>query len=509
MAMIRCISCGKEVSDRVPKCMYCGAQIGAAGAQRWTGIGDPAANGWVNGGTGSLDLTVNGTGQGNAGGSIPVSAPAMQSNNSLIPSSVPAKNSGNSFISASVPAKESGNSTIPPEAPTGGSGIFYMPGPSSAGSGTAAAGPVAGESSAAPAENTDNAVYKGSAGMAATDGREPAVAAGNGTYKPGDSTGTREAPQMQGSFRNGPDPQAQDRSAAQGTWQGQGDPMSNGSNPPVKENPLVRWFKSKPFGKKVLIVALTVLLGPPIIIGLFKGIISSVSGSSRSSSRSSAAYEQEVEAEEIKRTEEAAPAESTKIAMPEKASALKGESYEDVVKILEGAGFSNIKLVADPDLINGFLHDDGDVEKVSVGGHTSFSKKDSFDPDVEIVITYHTYPEDKKKEQEAKAEPTKAENTDVSASAKDDGKVTQTFKEKMDAYEAFFDEYIAFMNKYMSADETQMMSMMTDYMNFMLKYSEAMEALDSIDQDSLSAADLAYYTEVMLRIDAKLMNSMY
>ena len=454
MAMIRCISCGKEVSDRVPKCMYCGAQIGAAGAQRWTGIGDPAANGWVNGGTGSLDLTVNGTGQGNAGGSIPVSAPAMQSNNSLIPSSVPAKNSGNSFISASVPAKESGNSTIPPEAPTGGSGIFYMPGPSSAGSGTAAAGPVAGESSAAPAENTDH-------------------------------------------------------SAAQGTWQGQGDPMSNGSNPPVKENPLVRWFKSKPFGKKVLIVALTVLLGPPIIIGLFKGIISSVSGSSRSSSRSSAAYEQEVEAEEIKRTEEAAPAESTKIAMPEKASALKGESYEDVVKILEGAGFSNIKLVADPDLINGFLHDDGDVEKVSVGGHTSFSKKDSFDPDVEIVITYHTYPEDKKKEQEAKAEPTKAENTDVSASAKDDGKVTQTFKEKMDAYEAFFDEYIAFMNKYMSADETQMMSMMTDYMNFMLKYSEAMEALDSIDQDSLSAADLAYYTEVMLRIDAKLMNSMY
>lgn len=461
MAMIRCISCGKEVSDRVPKCMYCGAQIGAAGAQRWTGIGDPAANGGVNGGTGSLDLTVNGTGQGNAGGSIPVSTPAIQSDNSFIPSSVPAKNSGNSFIPASVPAKESGNSTISSEAPTGGSGIFYMTGPSSAGSGTAAAGPVAGESSAAPAENTDNAVYKGSAGAAATDSREPAFAAGNG------------------------------------------------STPPAKENPLVRWFMGKPFGKKVLIVALTVLLGPPIIIGLFKGIISSVSGSSRSSSRSSAVYEQEVEAEEIKRTEEAAPTESTKIAMPEKASALKGESYEDVVKILEGAGFSNIKLVADPDLINGFLHDDGDVEKVSVGGHTSFSKKDSFEPDVEIVITYHTYPEDKKKEQEAKAEPTKAENTDVSASAKDDGKVTQTFKEKMDAYEAFFDEYIAFMNKYMSADETQMMSMMTDYMNFMLKYSEAMEALDSIDQDSLSAADLAYYTEVMLRIDAKLMNSMY
>ncbi len=140
------------------------------------------------------------------------------------------------------------------------------------------------------------------------------------------------------------------------------------------------------------------MLGPPIIIGFVKGIFSSATGS-RSSSRSSSYYEQEEEEEreaEAQPTAEAKPVESAKIYMPQKASAFKGESYEDVVKILEGAGFHNIKLVADPDLINGFLHDDGDVEKVSVGGYTSFSTSDSFDPDVEIVITYHTFPDSKK-----------------------------------------------------------------------------------------------------------------
>ena len=39
-----------------------------------------------------------------------------------------------------------------------------------------------------------------------------------------------------------------------------------------------------------------------------------------------------------------------------------------------------------------------------------------------------------------------------------------------------------------------MLSDFTDYMN---KYAEIMEKLDEIDEDSLSAADLAYYTEVV------------
>ena len=46
--------------------------------------------------------------------------------------------------------------------------------------------------------------------------------------------------------------------------------------------------------------------------------------------------------------------------------------------------------------------------------------------------------------------------------------------------------------------------MLTDYMSMMTRYTETMEKLDAIDEDTLSTAENAYYLEVMLRINAKL-----
>ena len=46
--------------------------------------------------------------------------------------------------------------------------------------------------------------------------------------------------------------------------------------------------------------------------------------------------------------------------------------------------------------------------------------------------------------------------------------------------------------------------MLMEYADFMSKYSEAMDSLDKIDEDELSNEELAYYTEVMGRINAKL-----
>ena len=46
--------------------------------------------------------------------------------------------------------------------------------------------------------------------------------------------------------------------------------------------------------------------------------------------------------------------------------------------------------------------------------------------------------------------------------------------------------------------------MLSDLADYMTKYSETMLKLDEIDEDSLSAADLAYYTEVNARIMKKL-----
>ncbi len=77
----------------------------------------------------------------------------------------------------------------------------------------------------------------------------------------------------------------------------------------------------------------------------------------------------------------------------------------------------------------------------------------------------------------------------------------EQFRQKMDAYEAFFDSYIAFMRTYDSDDTSAML----EYLSMMAKYAEAIEALDSIDESQLTPEEDAYYLEVMLRIQQKLM----
>lgn len=80
--------------------------------------------------------------------------------------------------------------------------------------------------------------------------------------------------------------------------------------------------------------------------------------------------------------------------------------------------------------------------------------------------------------------------------------VTPEFKEYMDGYETFIDDYIAFIQSYENSDDV--MSMLSDYTDMMTRYTETMEALNSVDTDSLSAADELYYLEVMSRIEMKL-----
>ena len=93
---------------------------------------------------------------------------------------------------------------------------------------------------------------------------------------------------------------------------------------------------------------------------------------------------------------------------------------------------------------------------------------------------------------------TGANDTDVPAG------VTPEFKAQMDEYEAFFDEYVEFMQKYSASDNP--VALMSEYLEFMQKYTKAMEALDAIDESTLSDADSLYFAEVTLRIDEKLLS---
>jgi apolipoprotein N-acyltransferase len=77
--------------------------------------------------------------------------------------------------------------------------------------------------------------------------------------------------------------------------------------------------------------------------------------------------------------------------------------------------------------------------------------------------------------------------------------VTPEFKATMDEYEAFYDEYIAFTKKYTSG-EGDYLSMLGDYMKMIERLSEWEDKIDNIDEDSLSAADQAYYLVVTARV---------
>lgn len=79
------------------------------------------------------------------------------------------------------------------------------------------------------------------------------------------------------------------------------------------------------------------------------------------------------------------------------------------------------------------------------------------------------------------------------------------FKETMDSYEAFFDKYIDIMKRYQANPYD--LSLMVDYFEYLEKYSEAMEKLDALGDEDMSAEEAIYYTETVLRINKKVLSA--
>ncbi len=75
------------------------------------------------------------------------------------------------------------------------------------------------------------------------------------------------------------------------------------------------------------------------------------------------------------------------------------------------------------------------------------------------------------------------------------------FRASMDSLEEFFNKYVDFMNSYDTNDPL----MLVEYGEMMTQYADAMGKIEAIDEGTLSAEDLAYYTEVMGRINQKLL----
>lgn len=103
-----------------------------------------------------------------------------------------------------------------------------------------------------------------------------------------------------------------------------------------------------------------------------------------------------------------------------------GENYKTVISQFEETGFTNIKTEVLDDLITGWLTKDGEIEQVEINGDTEFSADDRFQKNSKIVITYHTFSEEEKKE--AKSTDEKKSNAKSPDDEKKDTKSTDEKK---------------------------------------------------------------------------------
>ena len=77
--------------------------------------------------------------------------------------------------------------------------------------------------------------------------------------------------------------------------------------------------------------------------------------------------------------------------VPISAKQAKGEQYQDIVEQFENAGFGNIVVSVDYDLITGWINGVGEVESVSINGDTTFEQGSTFAVDAKIEIVYHDF----------------------------------------------------------------------------------------------------------------------
>ncbi len=79
-------------------------------------------------------------------------------------------------------------------------------------------------------------------------------------------------------------------------------------------------------------------------------------------------------------------------------------------------------------------------------------------------------------------------------------------KELLDSYEAFIDEYIAFMQQYLYGDSEDLLAMLSDYYDLIMQLEQFEEKVNALDESDLTTTELAYYLEIMNRVNRKLLS---
>lgn len=80
------------------------------------------------------------------------------------------------------------------------------------------------------------------------------------------------------------------------------------------------------------------------------------------------------------------------------------------------------------------------------------------------------------------------------------------FINAMDSYEAFMDEYCEFMKKYNASNGTDL-QLLASYAEYMRKYADTVQAFDAWKDNDMNEAETAYFLEVQLRVNQKLLET--
>lgn len=170
---------------------------------------------------------------------------------------------------------------------------------------------------------------------------------------------------------------------------------------------------------------------------------------------------------------------------------LTAESFSAYADTCMGAGFT-----VDYDKGGDYFHADN-----AAGVHVSLTWKRFGMMGISISASMEDTSTDTGSTDQADAA---AEPAAPEAPAADVSGVSPDFKATMDSYEAFFNEYADFMAAYQA--DASSPELLAQYAEMMTRYSDMMQSMDDIDENSLSAADYAYYLEVTGRINAKLLS---
>lgn len=173
---------------------------------------------------------------------------------------------------------------------------------------------------------------------------------------------------------------------------------------------------------------------------------------------------------------------------PSGSSIQKGRDYESVVNDFKEQGFTNINLVELDDLVTGWMTKEGEVESVSVDGDIDYKADTWYPNDVEVVISYHTFPESNNEktqhssdsndtttptEQESKSEILTTDNCEDLASI-------LSIKAEIDsAYTSFAEKY-----KGQTVELDGCITYLTNHANYDTRYDILISAGDYVDENT-------------------------